>query len=217
MFCISLQIDDAVEMFEKDKPFHFLHCWKILRNEAKWNDKLLELNNTPARKTQQPQGPCNPIDTQPSNENTATTRPEGRDSAKRRRYKEETASSGAAVEVLQQMHERSEKTEQKQDQQMQEILTLKGNKMRLTEKMFDLQKHEMEVRNKLKEEQLSLTKQDIEARAKQSEAQLLTAELGIMGADLDKLSPTVRAYYIAMQQQIMERRGIVIPHNNDEA
>jgi hypothetical protein len=115
------------------------------------------------------------------------------------------------------MQERNEKTEEKQDEQMQEILTLKGNKMRLTEKMFDLQKHEMEVKNKLKEEQLSLTKQDIEARAKQSEAQLLTAELGIMGADLDKLSPSVRAYYVAMQQQIMERRGIITPHNNDAA
>ena len=48
------------------------------------------------------------------------------------------------------MQERNEKTEEKQDEQMQEILTLKGNKMRLTEKMFDLQKHEMEVKSKLK-------------------------------------------------------------------
>lgn len=115
------------------------------------------------------------------------------------------------------MQERNEKTEERQEQQMQEILTLKGNKMRLIEKMFDLQKHKMEVRSKLKEEQLSLTKQDIEARAKQSEAQLLTTELGIMGADLDKLSPSVRAYYSAMQQQIMERRGIITPHDSNGA
>jgi hypothetical protein len=83
---------------------------------------------------------------------------------------------------------------------------MKGGKIQLTQKMFDLQKQDMEVRSKFKEEQLninkyqlSLTKQDIEVRAKQSEAQLLIAEVGIMGADLDKLSPTVRSHYIMMQ------------------
>ncbi|ONL97015.1 hypothetical protein ZEAMMB73_Zm00001d028772 [Zea mays] len=198
---LSPSIDDAVKMYEEKEAFQFLHCWKMLRNEPKWNDKVLELNNTPTRKTQQPQGPCNPIGTQPSNENATIARPEGRDSAKKR----SKCKRGM------------KKTEEKQEQQMQEILTLKGNKMRLIEKMFDLQKHEMEVRSKLKEEQLSLTKQDIEARAKQSEAQLLTTELGIMGADLDKLSPSVRAYYSAMQQQIMERRGIITPHDSNGA
>ncbi|TVU34330.1 hypothetical protein EJB05_16161, partial [Eragrostis curvula] len=59
--------------------------------------------------------------------------------------------------------------------------------------------------------------QDIEVRAKQSEAQLLTAEVGIMGADLEKLSPAVRSYYIMMQHQILVRRGVITPENNDEA
>jgi hypothetical protein len=53
--------------------------------------------------------------------------------------------------------------------------------------------------------------------AKQSEAQLLTAEVGIMGADLEKLSPVVRSYYITMQRQILERRGVITPENNNEA
>jgi hypothetical protein len=96
-------------MYEEKEAFQFLHCWKMLRNEPKWNDKVLELNNTPTRKTQQPQGPCNPIGTQPSNENATIARPEGRDSAKKRRFKEDTASSSVAVEVLQQMQERNEK------------------------------------------------------------------------------------------------------------
>ncbi|KAL5680071.1 hypothetical protein ACJX0J_006456, partial [Zea mays] len=69
-------IDDAVKMYEEKEAFQFLHCWKMLRNEPKWNDKVLELNNTPTRKTQQPQGPCNPIGTQPSNENATIARPE---------------------------------------------------------------------------------------------------------------------------------------------
>jgi uncharacterized membrane protein (DUF106 family) len=90
--------------------------------------------------------------------------------------------------------------------------------------MFDLHKQDMEVRSKLKKEQLSinkhqlsLTKQDIKVMAKQSEAQLLTAEVGIMGENLEKLSPIVRSYYIMMQRQILERRGVIRPENNDGA
>ncbi|KAG8060828.1 hypothetical protein GUJ93_ZPchr0002g23484 [Zizania palustris] len=126
----NVQIDDAVKIYEKDEPFLFMHCWKLLRNEAKWNDK--------------------------------------------------------------QLNDRNEKSEVKQEQQMEKILILKGNKMKLGEKMYDLHKHDMEVRTKLKEEQLSLTKKHIEVREKQSEAQLLTVVVGIMGADLYKLAPQLK-------------------------
>jgi hypoxanthine phosphoribosyltransferase len=77
------------------------------------------------------------------------------------------------VQVLQQVHDRKINTEAQQDQQMQEILIMKGDKIQLTQKMFNSQKQDMKVRSKLKEEQLSinkqqlsLTKQDIEVRAK---------------------------------------------------
>jgi hypothetical protein len=218
-------------MYEQKEPFQFMHCWKILRYEAKWNDKLLEVNSTrnvrkepAASEPVVTQGANDPVGDQGANDplgqqgaSDPLERPEGRDSAKRRRAKEESASSNAAVEVLQQIHQKNELTEVKQDAQMQEILSLKGDKMKLTQQMFDLHKHDIEVRNKYKEEQLNLTKQDIEVRAKQSEAQLLTAELGIMGADLDKLSPQVRSYYITMQQEIMKRRGIGTSQNSDGA
>jgi hypothetical protein len=122
------------------------------------------------------------------------------------------------------IHDRKINTEGKEDQQMQEILNMKGDKIQLTQKMFDLHKQDMEVRRKLKKEQLSinkhqlsLTKQDIKVMAKQSEAQLLTAEVGIMGENLEKLSPIVRSYYIMMQRQILERRGVIRPENNDGA
>jgi hypothetical protein len=48
MRCLKLQIDDAVRMYEAVEPFQFMHCWKILRNEPKWNDKVLELNSNSA-------------------------------------------------------------------------------------------------------------------------------------------------------------------------
>jgi hypothetical protein len=213
---LTPQIDDAVKMYEKTELFMFMHCWKLLRSEAKWNDRLLELNTSgaavKASKTSQ-----NPdTETQSGPENGDEPRPEGRDSAKRKRSRGagDAGSSSTAVEVLQQLNERNEKSEVKQEKQMEEILNLKGNKMKLGEKMYDLHRQDMEVRTKLKEEQ-SLTKKDIEVREKQSEAQLLTAEVGIMGADLGKLSPQVRLYYVAMQRQILERRGIHLPPNND--
>jgi hypothetical protein len=195
-----------VKMYEITESFHFMHCWKMLRNEPKWNDKLLEVRSTPSVvKVAAAVG----SNVQHGNDNAPVERPEGRDSAKRRRSREDTASSSAAVQVLQQIHDRKINTEAQQDQQMHEILIMKEDKIQLTQKMFDLHKQDMEVRSKLKEEQLSinkqqlsLTKQDIEVRAKQSEAQLLTAEVGIMGANLEKLSPTVRSYYITMQRQI---------------
>jgi hypothetical protein len=81
--------------------------------------------------------------------------------------------------------------------------------------MYDLHKQDVERRATLKEEHLKLTKMDIEVRDKQSEAQLLTAEIGIMGADLEKHAPNVKAYYLAMQAEIMKRKGIRSPTSSD--
>ena len=33
-------------MYEKVEPFTIMHCWKKLRDEPKWNNKFLELNNS---------------------------------------------------------------------------------------------------------------------------------------------------------------------------
>ena len=105
-----------------------MHCWKKIHNEAKWNNKFLELNNCTS-----PDGMSSPPTqghAESGNENIDTSRPEGRDSAKRRRSKSftETSSSSTAVEVLQRLQEKSEKTEQKQDQQMTEILSRRDEK-----------------------------------------------------------------------------------------
>jgi hypothetical protein len=142
----------------------------MLCNEAKWNDKLLEVRSTPIIAKVAAAATSN---VQRGNENVAVERPKGRDCAKRWQSKEDTASSSATAQVLQQIHDRKINTEGMQDQQVEEILIMKGDKIQLTQKMFDLHKQDMEVRSKLKEEQLSihkqqlsLTKQDIEVRAK---------------------------------------------------
>jgi len=103
-----LQIDDAIKIYESTEPFTIMHCWKKLRNEAKWNDKFLDLNNStsPNGMSSPPtQGHTVAGHAEPGNENMDTSRPEGRDGAKRRRSNSctETSSSSTAVEVLQRL------------------------------------------------------------------------------------------------------------------
>jgi hypothetical protein len=129
----KFQIDDAMKMYEKTEPFHFMHCWKMLRNEVKWNDKLLKLTSTPIVSKV-----ASASNVQRGNDNVTVERSEGRDSAKRRRSREDITSSSVVVQVLQQIHDGKINMEGKQDEQMQEILNMKGDKIQLTQKMFDL-------------------------------------------------------------------------------
>jgi hypothetical protein len=85
-------------MYERTESFHFIHHWKMLCNEAKWNDKLLEVRSTPII-ANVAAAVATTSNVQRGNENVAVERPEGCDSAKRRWSKEDTASSSAAVQV----------------------------------------------------------------------------------------------------------------------
>ena len=97
--------------------------------------KFLELNNStsPNGMSSPPtQGHIVAGHAKPGNENMDTSRPEGRDGAKRRRSNSctETSSSSTVVEVLQRLQEKSEKTEEKQDKQMARILNRKDEKLK---------------------------------------------------------------------------------------
>ncbi|KAF0930215.1 hypothetical protein E2562_030860 [Oryza meyeriana var. granulata] len=208
------RIDDAVQMYERTEPFTIMHCWKILRNEAKWNNKFLELNNSTSldgMSSPPTQGHTAAGHAESGNENIDTSRPEGRDSAKRRRSKSftETSSSSTAVEVLQRLQEKSEKTELKQDQQMAEILSRKDEKIKIQRDLFNLQKKHMKMSMQQKKKENAI-------REKESEAQLISAESSIMSIDIEKVPPYLKNYYLGMQRQIMERRGFISPSNNED-
>jgi predicted Zn-ribbon and HTH transcriptional regulator len=185
-FVLSFQIDDPVKVYERKELFGFMHSWKILRHEPKWNDRILELNNL----VEAP-GKCNPLQGETSNDPDFPVRSEGCDKAKKSRTigTLEGSSSSTVVEVLQQMTTNRENHVIKQDEQMAEILSRKDEKIKIHKEMLETQKKELEVRQK------------------ESEAQLLTAEAGIMSIDLEKVAPHIRDYYIGMQKQIMERHG----------
>ncbi|KAG8060053.1 hypothetical protein GUJ93_ZPchr0002g25765 [Zizania palustris] len=82
---VNFSIDDAVKIYEKDEPFLFMHCWKLLHNEAKWNDKVLELNTSGAavKGTDTSQAPS--VEIHSRQDKSEEPRPESRDSAKRKR------------------------------------------------------------------------------------------------------------------------------------
>jgi hypothetical protein len=198
------QIEDAVKMFEEKEPFHFMHCWKILKDQAKWNDKLLEHSNGNATTD------GNTVDSQgqmPSDNNNVPERPEGRDSTKRRNRRAAESEASTAVEVLQRIHDNREKNQAKEDDQLQQILARKDEKLSLQREILQMKKQTRE--------DLELRKQDTELRAKQTEAQLMTAEAGIMGVDLEKVAPHLKDYYIGMQRQIMERGGFAPGSSNN--
>jgi hypothetical protein len=79
-FVLSVQIDDDVQVYERKEPFGFMHCWKILRHEPKWNDRILELNNLV-----EALGKCNPLQGETSNDPGFPVKLEGRDKAKKSR------------------------------------------------------------------------------------------------------------------------------------
>jgi hypothetical protein len=56
-----------------------MHCWKMLHNQAKWNDKLLEVRSTLSVVNVAAAAAYN---VQHGNDNAPVERPEGRDSAK---------------------------------------------------------------------------------------------------------------------------------------
>ncbi|KAF0915133.1 hypothetical protein E2562_033717 [Oryza meyeriana var. granulata] len=181
----DMVIDDAVEMYEKTEPFTFMHCWKLLRNEAKWNSRFLELNNSTSPDRMSPpstQGHTVAGHVESRNENVDTARPEGRNSAKRHRSKSftETSSSSTAVEVLQRLHEKSEKTELKQDHLMVEIFSRKDEKIKIQRDLFNLQKKHMKM-------SMKQHKKKNEIREKQIEAELISIESSIMSIDIEKV------------------------------
>ncbi|KAF0919287.1 hypothetical protein E2562_029144 [Oryza meyeriana var. granulata] len=80
------RIDDAVQMYERTEPFTIMHCWKKLRNEAKWNNKFLELNNSTTldgMSSPPTQGHTAAGHAESGNENIDTSRPEAPDLRKK--------------------------------------------------------------------------------------------------------------------------------------
>lgn len=126
------RINDAIRMYEGTEPWQFHHCWVILRGEPKWHEKMAE-SNTSQKVNQKHSLNDSEIEINSMHTNSAIPeRPEGRDSAKKRcRVMADTSSSSTAVEMLQKMHIRGEKNDEKEDQLRQEMFQMERERLEL--------------------------------------------------------------------------------------
>lgn len=149
-------------------------------------------------------------------DNDPLARPEGRDTAKKRRNRTagDNSASSTAIEVLERMNERSQMKDDKEDSQMAQILQRKDAKIELQQSMLALQREEMEKRMEIEKEKLVLTREEVQMRKEQTKVEMLKAEAHFMGQDLEKLAPHMREYYLSVQHEIMARHGIRTPPNN---
>jgi hypothetical protein len=137
LYCLinpHVQIDDAVKMYEQSKPFGLMHCWTILKDESKWTERMLEINNvgTATRVNQKMVGNngVNLVESQDA-DNGGQGRPEERDTVKNRRCGggADNSSSSTAFEVLQRIQECGQMKDEKEDTQMTQILQRKDLKL----------------------------------------------------------------------------------------
>ena len=209
-------------MYEDSEPWTFMHCWNILRYEAKWNDKMLEINSggTSTRVNQQvaANSPAEQVQSE-HGDTDQPPRPDGRDTSKKRRSRAgaDNSASTTAIEFLQSINKRGQLQDEKEDSQMREILQRKDAKIELQQTMLALQREEMTKRFELEKEKLVLTREEVEMRKEQTKVEMLKTEAHFMGQDLDKLAPHLKEYYISIQREIMERRGIQIPPGNNSS
>ncbi|OEL20692.1 hypothetical protein BAE44_0018289 [Dichanthelium oligosanthes] len=98
-------LSNAMWVFEavEGHQFNFLHCWVILRNERKWEDKMngVKEGRTRSRMPADPSASAKGTDSEAPD---SAARPMGRDAAKKRRSMQQgSESSSAYLEVLQRM------------------------------------------------------------------------------------------------------------------
>jgi hypothetical protein len=95
----------------------------------------------------------------------------------------------------------------KEEVQLREILSRKDEKLNLQRQIVQLHMNGMEIKKEIheykkqtREEHLQLRKKEAEFQEKQVEAHLLTAEVGIMAINMQKVPPLLKNYYIGMQK-----------------
>jgi len=148
LFLFWVQIKDAIKFYEQKKPWHFAHCWEILRDEPKWNDYMLQCSKS--NQTEKDNQATQPLDTPPAPIPTAGApieRPEGRDSVKKHRTSVEESSSSVAVEMLEKIHVRGQQMDELEAKQKEELIDIERAKFDLQQKIGKIIKNRGAVQN----------------------------------------------------------------------
>jgi hypothetical protein len=213
-----VQVNEAIKTYQEQKPWKFAHCWEMLRDEPKWSDKVLEVMQTPrVQKKQEPDGDDTP--TQSDNDvSSIPARPEGRDSAKKRRASrfQDTSSSGVAVDMLKQMNERGQQMDEVDSKHKEELINIERAKYELAQQQLQVKKdisvesnnltreltHEkLKVQKEMKEAELKVQMRSIDVEQTKVDTQ-------IMFTDTSKLAEGLREWVLKRQMDIMIRDGV---------
>jgi hypothetical protein len=211
------QIRDATRVYEEKKKWKFGHCWDILRHEPKWSNRLQQttVNNRPIRRQG---GSGNASDDQP--DAGAMERPEGRDSAKRRRSRAygDTSSSSAAFEVLNKMNERGQICSEREEKLQHELLQNESIKIKLKFQQVEMMQKQFSLMERSvlsQEKKAEAREKEAEAREKEADAKKIEAlalqakeEERLLSMDLSNMPSPIRLYYEKKQREILMRNGI---------
>ena len=206
-------------MYEDTKPWQFGHCWEILRDEPKWNDYVLECSKP--KQGGNGKAAAGPSDTPTApmvGSPTPLARPEGRDSAKRRRGKapmEDTASS-VAVEMLHKIHSRGQEMDEQDAKHRDELLQVERAKLELQEKALvakiEQADKKIELQREMSLEHIKMKREmsleHIKMKRDMMEVNKFQTEVQIMFADLNSCVPSMRHWLAKKQREIMMKDGI---------
>jgi hypothetical protein len=194
-------------VYEQREPWQFRHCWEILKDEPRWNNALLEIQNTKKGKKKQATPETDtPTPTAPT-ASEPLERPEGRDSAKRRRARQltEEASSSPAVEMLQKMHDRDQEMDERDNKQKEELMSIERTKVQIQQKSLDVQIEISEKNMQFKREQ---AEEERKLRREAMDVSRFETEARIMFTDPASTHPSLRFWIVKKQREILLKEGI---------
>jgi len=201
------KIKDALQLYNGvlGHSFKFIHCWFILRHEQKWHEFVAEKkqhNKTRPEPSAEPVSPMAPATDTPQINAQNLVRPMGRDTAKRLRSANSSASSTGCLEVLQKIHSDRAKYEKRQEEHIKdeskEMVERYERKLRLQEESINFQ-DSMNFQKELLTKQVSIQEKMLALQEKERVDK-------VMMADLDKFPSWVRDYYVIEQKEIAARR-----------
>ncbi|CAN6317556.1 unnamed protein product [Urochloa humidicola] len=177
--------------------FTLMHCWKILKDEPKWNELIKKMDNPQSTGSKE-----NILDLDPDSSappSSSGKRPMGRDAAKAAKKK---ATAAASSEYVSKMHDLSvqkielfKETEGERKARLDEIVTLEKVKV---EEAREHRKMMLDIER----ERLAMDKQRFLMEAEKKEKE---EEERILAINLDQCLPMQRMYYEALQQAIVEK------------
>jgi hypothetical protein len=174
------------------KPFHFLHCWAILKDQPKWMDNHMGHQNQHANAVPTQSNTID-VDAEESVPTSITSkRPLGQDSSKEKAKRTKSVdTSSLDSEFMTRMGDLS-------------LERLSVHKIAIT-----IEEKKLESMNKNERQKLLLEKEKLNLEKLRMEMQKLKEdkeeEVMILSMDLNKCNPLLQKYYEAKQQEILSR------------